>query len=194
MSGFIREKYNIPRDAKIILYIGNISENKNQRQMIEAFPMMPRQVCEKTYVLFCGDLYNDPLGLKQMIKESVYPDHLILCGSIKKEHMQDYYKEGDAVVLLSFAEGFGLSLVEGMYFGLPCMMFSDIDAFADIYNENAVVALRERKNAIVAKGLYELLTKEWNHEFIKEYSKNFSSVKMANNYIITYRSVHNKKE
>ena len=33
----IREKYSIPEGAKILLYVGNISKNKNQEQMIDAF-------------------------------------------------------------------------------------------------------------------------------------------------------------
>ena len=37
----IRELYGIPKEAKIILYVGNISENKNQIQMVRAFSLLP---------------------------------------------------------------------------------------------------------------------------------------------------------
>lgn len=36
----IRIKYSIPDNAKILLYVGNINENKNQEQMIEAFGLL----------------------------------------------------------------------------------------------------------------------------------------------------------
>lgn len=189
MSKSIREKYNIPLDAKIVLYVGNISENKNQRQMIESFSLMPAQLCKQTYVLFCGDLYDDSLKLKQLISSTPYPDHLILCGSIKKEEMPKYYQEGDAVALLSYAEGFGLSLVEGMYFGLPCMMFSDLDAFEDIYSDNVSVAIENRRDSTVANSMEKLLNKHWDRDFIKQYSLKFSSHEMAMNYIKVYNSI-----
>lgn len=192
MSKSIREKYNIPLDAKIILYVGNISENKNQRQLIESFSMMPPKLCEITYVLFCGDLYDDPLNLKQLICSTPYSNHLIICGIVRRDEMQKYYQEGDAVVLLSYAEGFGLSLIEGMYFGLPCMMFSDIDAFEDIYNENVAIAINNRSNKAVVEGLNHLLTNKWDKEYIKTYSQKFCIKEMAKNYVISYNKILKK--
>ena len=185
----IREKYNIPLDAKIILYVGNISENKNQRQMVEIFSMLPSKLCEQTYVLFCGNLYDDSLNLKKLISLSSYPDHLILCGSINRDVMPQYYQESDAVALLSYSEGFGLSLVEGMYYGLPCTMFSDIDAFEDIYNEKVAIAIDNRNNDTVAKCVESLLDKEWDRNAIKRYSRKFSSREMGMNYVTVYKSV-----
>lgn len=60
---------------------------------------------------------------------------------------------------LNYVEGFGLSLVEGMYYGQPCMMFSDIDAFEDIYNEKVSKPIRDRSKGSVVKCFEELLAR-----------------------------------
>ena len=67
------------------------------------------------------------------------------------------------------------------------MSFTDVDAFEDIYNECAMIGVGEHSDEAVAKGLEILLTKEWDSERIKEYSKKFETERMANNYIYVYK-------
>lgn len=184
-KGDIKLKYNIPQDSKIILYVGNISVNKNQQQLVRAFPLLDDELCKSTYVLFLGR-YADNDSIIEQIKNTRWADHLILCGSVDKDLVPDYYKQADGVVLLSVAEGFGLSLIEGMHFGLPCMMPDDLDAFEDIYTIEAVVRISERKDKAVAEGLAELITRDWNHESIKDYSRKFESEAMAREYVKFY--------
>ena len=185
----VRLLYSIPPNAKIILYAGNISQNKNQVQLVRAFDLMRSELCENTWVLFCGlDLsYGDVL--RESIIASQYSKHFILCGDVNKERMPSYFKAADGVVLLSVAEGFGLSLIEGMHFGKPCMMFSDLDAFEDIYNEKAVIAIDKRTDNAVAEGVEMLLGKEWIEEEIRAWSIKFESSTMAYNYINTYKKI-----
>ena len=182
----IREKYNIPKEDKVILYVGNISKNKNQVQMVRAYGLLPESMRKQTWVLFCGNNHSDDHELEELIAHSPDNQRLVLCGGVQKSDMPSYYNEADGVALLSIAEGFGLSLIEGMHFGLPCMMFSDMDAFEDIYDEGAVVAVTDRDDKAVAEGLSQLFETEWNRCMIKEYSEKFSSETMAKKYIKAY--------
>lgn len=184
--------YDIPNDSKIVLYVGNIGVRKNQRQLIESFDLMPREICEKTYVLFLGnDQGTDTVN--EAISNSRYASHFLLCGSIDKEVVSDYYKQGNAVVLISRSEGFGLSLIEGMHFGLPCMTFADVDAYEDIYSEYAVVGVEDKSNIAVAQGLQKLLTIQWDKERIKLHSKKFELDKMGENYINWLSNEHKRR-
>ena len=186
MSKSIREQYNIPHEAKVLLYVGNISKNKNQLQMVRVFGMLPEELRRNTYVLFCGEDHAKDGTIENAISQVPDADHLILCGGVDKSIMPDYYAEADGVVLLSFAEGFGLSLIEGMHFGVPCAMPIDLDAFEDIYSECAVVPIQGRDNKTVATALQNLLKKDWLREAIVRYSDKFSSDTMARNYIKSY--------
>lgn len=183
-----KEKYSIPQNAKLLLYVGNISDNKNQRQMVEAFGLMPVLLQENTWVLFCGRPPVDG-SFEKYVNEKPYSSHLVLCGVVDKNTLSAYYKQADGVVLLSHAEGFGLSLVEGMHFGLPCAMFRDMDAFEDIYDERAVVAINKRDNDDVASAIAMLIKDDWNRDAIRDYSKKFESKAMANNYMSVYKRV-----
>ncbi len=189
MSESIRKQYNIPEEAKVLLYVGNISQNKNQEQMVRAFALLPEDLQRKSYVLFCGQDNDNAVKLHDLIKAQKYADHLKLCGGIDKKEMPKYYQAADGVVLLSFAEGFGLSLIEGLYFGIPCAMPFDLDAFSDIFDESASVCINNRSDDTVASNIEKLLSSEWNKNAIKDYSRKFAPAAMAKNYIDVYKKL-----
>ena len=182
----IREKYNIPVEDKVILYVGNISRNKNQVQMVRAYGLLPEDLRKQTWVLFCGNNHSGSHELEDLIASTPNSNHLVLCGGVDKAEMPFYYKEADGVALLSIAEGFGLSLIEGMHYGLPCVMFNDMDAFEDIFYKEAVVGVVERSDDKVAVALEELVTRPWNSNEIKSFSEKFDSQEMAKRYKEVY--------
>lgn len=185
----VRKKYGIPENSKIILYVGNISRNKNQEQLIRAIDLLPNEIMENVYVLFLGRNIESEYNLDDIVSQSKYHSHLILCGNVDKKDIPSYYLESDGVVLLSYAEGFGLSLIEGMHFGLPCMTFEDLDAYEDIYDESAVIGLDNRTDKCVAEGIERLINRNWNHEAIKKYSSKFNRSAMASNYLNVYKKI-----
>ena len=188
----VRAKYGIPHDAKIVLYVGNLSQRKNQGAVVRAFNLLPKELANKTYVLFLGKpAVNPAYNISELTKHLPYKKHLIACGAIDKELVPNYYAQGDAVALMSISEGFGLSLIEGMHFGLPCMCFDDIDAYEDIYAPEAVVGVKEHTDESVAKGLETLLTTKWDKEAIRKASERFEADTMADNYIRVFNNILN---
>lgn len=181
----IKKIYSIPTKSKILLYVGNIGIRKNQKQLIESFDLMTPSVCKNTYVLFLGGNQGTD-DVQGAIDKSQYKDHFILCGIVDKELVGQYYQQGDAVALISRSEGFGLSLIEGMHYGLPCLTFTDVDAFEDIYADGVVIGIEGHDNKEVAACLEKLLTNEWNRALIKDYSKKFEPDAMAREYVKLY--------
>lgn len=159
---------------------------KNQGQLIKAFDLLPEDLAEETYVLFLGGEIEKGYSISQLAKGTKYENHFIACGVVNKELVSQYYAQGNAVALMSLSEGFGLSLIEGMHFGLPSMSFTDVDAYEDIYDSRAMVGVDEHTDEAVAKGLGRLLTNNWNKEDIKAYSRKFESENMAKQYVDVY--------
>ncbi len=184
----VKKSYNIPAEGKIILYVGNICERKNQRQIINAFDYLPNIVANNTYVLFLGSNKVIDYNINTFINNSKYKSHFIYCGVVEKDMLASYYRQADAVALLSVSEAFGLSLAEGMHFGLPSLAFYDIDAIKDIYHPDTMICVKDHSDKCVAEGMVELLSKKWNKETIKSISKKFDSEVMANEYMKTYNT------
>lgn len=185
----IRKKYGIPSDATVILYVGNLCRRKNQGQLISAFSLLPKSVATNTYVLFLGKRLEEDYSIADLSKSNEYYQHFIECGNINKELMPSFYMQGNAVALLSISEGFGLGLIEGMHYGLPCISFDDIDAFDDIYDSSAMVGISDHDDNAVARGLQKLLTKQWDKSKIIETSKKFEPEKMAATYLACFKQI-----
>ena len=164
----IRDIYNIPDNAKIILYV-------------------------KVYVLFCGNIKNDGNNVSNLIYHSDFKEHLILCGNIPKENINNYYSQSNAVALLSVSEGFGLGLIEGMHYGLPCIASRSIESFEDLYSKEAMIGVDIDNIDDVVKGLESLLTSHWNQEVIKKYSLRFDSSMIIESYLSLFRKIINEK-
>lgn len=183
----IRKLYGIKENSKLIVCVGNIGKRKNQGQLIAAFHYLPQELAQNSYILFLGGNQSDDYTIERLSHESKWKDHFISCGVIPKEMVANYYQQCDAVALMSLSEGFGLSLIEGMHFGKPCMSFMDVDAFDDIYHPDAMIGVCEHTDEAVAQGLKQLLTHKWDSDSIKNYSKKFESQEMAYQYINVYK-------
>ena len=168
--------------CKLLCCVGNIGKRKNQKQIINAFNWMSDELKHKTYVLFIGK-EDDSYHFEDAVNKSVWNKHFIRCGMLKKSSVLDFYKGCDGVVMVSLSEGFGLSLIEGMFYGKPCLAINNMDAFEDIYSPDAVVGVAEHDDKLIGKGMEELLTKQWNESLIKKHAEKFTNQNMTKNYM-----------
>lgn len=184
----IRSKYNIPNDAFVILYIGNISRRKNQDTFVKAVHQLDDNDVEKIYVLFLG---RDGIGTES-IKDSIISGknkkHMILCGNIPKNEIASFLSQGDATALISYSEGFGLGIIEGFRFGLPSLAISDMDGVPDFYSEDTMVLLKDRRLRTVCEGIKKIRYTRWDKNVIKEHSMHFTGSSIAKKYKQFYKN------
>lgn len=186
ISGDIRKIHNIPESAHIGLCCGNITERKNQVQVVRAYNLLDARIKKDLYFIFVGNV-NDA-NIRTEVEKSDYSDHLILCGPINHEKLFPYYDTADFICIASISEGFGLSAVEGFAFGKPVLMWSDLDAVDDIYDKNAVILVEHRDDEALAEGMVKISRANWSKTCIKEISKKYSISRMASEYEAWFKS------
>ena len=165
--------YNIG-SRKIIISVGSVSENKNQMQLIRAYEMLPKLYRERFVVFLVGK--DESLGIvPAYIKEHNLEDSVFLCGFLKKEELREIYEAAEFNVMLSRSEGFGLSMIEASYFGIPTLTFKDLDAVKDIYRSDSMLLMDNRKDATVVSGLIEMINSNWSSECIKKSAERFNT-------------------
>lgn len=171
----------------VFLFVGNISSNKNQFQVIEAYEKIPAENKINIKVIFVGG--GNYLSLKDQIKKRGVENNLIVIGPVEREKLHEYYNLCDATILTSKSEGFGLSIIEGFSHGKPCLTFRNLGAIDDIYDERAVLLCENRTTEYLAEAMVKMTNIKWDHKFIEQYSELFSLDKMADHYIETYRDI-----
>lgn len=186
----IRKKYGLPEVARIILYVGNISQHKNQAGFIDAFSQLDANEIKNVYVLFIGR-DNPVASINNNIDKSRFKDHLVQCGFVSKREISEYYLQAYAVALVSKSEGFGLGLVEGFSYGLPGLAVSSMDAIEDIKSDDALVVAKDLTKESIAEGIKQLITHAWDKAKILEHSKKFSMETMGKKYVSLYNTILN---
>jgi len=110
-----------------LLFVGRIAPNKKQEDVIRAFYYYHRDYNPKSRLILVGndtgmenyryqlENYAQALGLNDLV---IFPGHISFAAILA------YYRLADVFVCMSEHEGFGVPLVEAMYFDLPIVAFA----------------------------------------------------------------------
>lgn len=113
---YLYEKFNIPRDKKIILYVGNLLPHKNLNGLLEGFARMQgRENCRLVLVGKAFDGRTRETREKDLGIEGL----TIHAGMVSQEDLVNFYNLADLFVLPSLYEGFGLPVLEAFACGTP---------------------------------------------------------------------------
>ncbi len=113
----IYERYNIPQDKTIMLYVGRIDPEKKVGLVIEAFNKA-RSKLPKTELIMVGDGV-DKARLEQLVRDNNLGDSVKLLGRVISPDLYELYKMADVFVTASEIETQGIVLIEAAATGLP---------------------------------------------------------------------------
>ena len=97
----------------------------------------------------------------------------------------------DGLVLPSLMEGLSLVTLEAIQHGKPVIMFADNETASDVNSPDATILVKERSDQALADAIVEWYERDWDIKKIKEYSKNFTIERVADEYI-EYAKEHSK--
>lgn len=169
-------KYEITPDAKVLkqwsrggtnlLFVGRIAPNKKQEDLIKVFYFYKR-INPGSNLLLVGALGTTQVyyrWLRELVDYLQLSD-VFFCGHVTQSELNAYYRVAGVFVSMSEHEGFGVPLVESMYFGVPVIAYQaaavpetlgeagmlvkrkDYAVIAELINQ--VVSDRELREAIV---------------------------------------------
>lgn len=114
-----KEELGIPADAKVIIFLGRISVEKNLDELVECFAEY-RKTHDNVYLLTVGDgPYKDNL-IKKVEKTGV-SDRVIVYGGVPHTEISKYYNAADVFASASVSETQGLTFYEAMFCNLPVL-------------------------------------------------------------------------
>ena len=120
-GGIFREKFNISKDDKLIIFIGRVHEIKGLDLLIDAFKELADSVSDvKLAIVGPDDGYMDALNLR--IAECGLSDKVIVTGPLYKKEKQEALVDCDLFVMHSKYESFTTSGLEAMACGKPLVL------------------------------------------------------------------------
>jgi len=116
---WLRNNYKIPRENKILLFVGRLTREKNLEFLINAFKQVHTQMRSTTLVLTAGGPLEDELKQLASNLGLVQGKDIIFTGPQPFDTLVDIYYSSDLFVFSSVTETQGLVLIEAMAAGLP---------------------------------------------------------------------------
>lgn len=183
--------HNINKDRIKFICIGNIMARKNQIQLLKAIQLLSKEVRGRILVEFIGaDLTH---CFEKQIEEMGCSDVAKYRGEVPFESMSECYRSADYTITVSLNEGFGLTIIEGFVYGVPAILYEDLDSFDDIYDDKSCLAIRERDDLSLAKALERAinLRDTWDRDYIQEYSEKFSMQQVGKKFVEMFNDIIN---
>ena len=191
----VREQYrnilNIPQDAFVMIYLAEISENKNQSYLLNGLKAIMAEDRNVYLVLAGRDLMDGQL--ERYAEQLEIKEYVRFLGW--RNDVCNLYAMSDICTASSIREGFGINIVEAMYCGVPVVATNnrghstiihdgENGLLVDLHNIGSFVdAVRKlKKSPIEAKRMALNASKE-----IQKYSSEEITtelVKLLNNEIL----------
>lgn len=179
----LRKELGIPMDAKVLLSVGELNENKNHRVVIEAMAQLKK---ENIYYVICGQgqLKDELNSLIQKLEL----ENIILAGY--RADIDRFYQMADVFIFPSLREGLGLAAIEAMASGLP-LITSNIHGINDYSVEGITGFKCDRKDVaqyanaikrIFEDNLFIEKTKKNNIQIAQIYDMKFINQEMEKLY------------
>ena len=125
----VRNQWDIPRDANVVLYVGRLVYEKGVEYLIDGFASAQEAADQDTYLLIVGD------GEQREALEERTEDvaNVVFTGRVDNDELPAYYTLSDVFVLPSlttdiFKEPWGLVLNESMSVGTAVIASSSVGA------------------------------------------------------------------
>ena len=161
-----RSDFGIPSDAKLILSVGELNENKNHEVVIKALGILKD---ENVHYAICGEGSLRGKLEKTILKHGL-AKQVHLLGF--RNDVKDIYLLADLFIFPSKREGLPVALLEALLSGLP-VIASNIRGNTDLANLKLPIKLIDTLTPIVLADEIKLWLNAAN------ISKNYSSIKEA---------------
>ncbi len=142
-----------------LLYISRIEHpGKNHLNLIRAFEMLPSELTSKYRLVLAGSDWHGADAVHEYAEKSSLRDRILFTGFIDNSDLAEAYRNAAAYVFPSFFEGFGLSLIEAMHYGVPCCA-SDNSSLGEI-GKGAALLFPPSDMGVMSESLRRILTDE----------------------------------
>ena len=171
-----RNELHIPLDAFVLLSVGELNENKNNRVIIKALERLKEP---NLHYILCG-VGEQEKALQEQANKANLQSNVHFLGY--RTDVKEIYAMSDCFVLPSYREGLSRSLMEAMASGLPCIVSKirgNVDLIddkggycCDVCNDKeftgAIKQLFANKNSCRCKGRYnQNKVQKYNIENVK---------------------------
>lgn len=202
--GAVCEEFDIPKDAKIGIFVGRLLIGKGIDTILEA--VLPILVQQNLYILYVGEVdtpeafFPDDLGLLDRLKERIRKEgiekHIRFIG--RRNDVSQLMASSDVLVHPARTEGFGLILAEAMAAGLP-IVASNVEGIPEVLEGTDSILVPPGDPKALREAVLKTLNRSKEEAAVatkkgRRRAETFRIGIRTSNMIALYRDVMNEKD
>ena len=165
-----RRELGIARDAPMLLYVGNLKQDKGCLDLLEAFPAV-LAAYPGARLVFVGE-GPAAAALSRRAKQLGVDARLLLAGAQAHDALPAWMQAADLLSLPSHNEGVPNVVLEAMACGLP-VVATRVGGIPEVLPGHAGILVPAHDRAALARGLVDALARDWSGDGILAHAARF---------------------
>ena len=189
-NGFKKPEEVKTEKRKQILYISRLEHpGKNHLNLMKAFELLPENLRKEYTLVMPGSSWNGAEKIFEYAEKSPCRENFKFPGFIEINRLPELYAQSTMYIFPSLFEGFGLSLLEAMYAGVPCACSNNSSLgelgreAAELFDPSSPEAIAESMKKILTSTDYQRLLSEKG----RKKAASFSWQNTVNGFMEIYR-------
>lgn len=137
MGPSLREKWRVPRDFPLLLFLSRIEPKKGLDLLIPAAGRLKREGLNFFVAVAGPDLNGYSRRVQDLIQQNHVEDRFGLTGPLWDAKKWAALEEATALVLPSYQENFGIAVAEAMWAGTPVLVSDRVALHTEVRAHNA---------------------------------------------------------
>ena len=159
-----RERLEIPKDAKVVLFVANNYEHKGLDLVMDS---MKEVLQEKEIYLWIGGRGNIP-KYKTKAKKLGIVEFVRFTGMIR-ENLPHLYRSSNIFVLPSKFDTFGIVVTEALASGVPVLVSKTTGACSYFRKSNGIIILKNLNTECIKENILKIISNPKEIRFISKH-------------------------
>jgi len=186
-----REKYDIPQERPMLLFVGRVAHEKNIDFLVQVVNQVRKEVADVLFVI-AGE-GPARAHLEQEVKRLALGQHVRFIGYLDRHtELNNCYRAADIFIFSSRTETQGLVLLEAMAQGVPLVSTAELGT-RDVLQDGAGVWIAQEELSDFSSNVVKMLSHAQARSDLGElgraYANEWSAAKQAKKMLTFYNTV-----
>ena len=188
----LEKKMDRKIEEKYVLAINMAYIHKNITTLLLAFDEIKARIGCKLVIV--GNIYDGDHQTNQLLKKLIKSNDVIVTGEIDNDSLKSIIQNAEMFINTSFFEGFGMSAVEAMGLGIPCVLANN-SAVKDVTLSKAVYYSPADDTELLIDAILRVLNdKKTELDEVKQIIREkYNYAKISRYYLKMFESMHLEK-